>query len=193
MTHPATDPPSLLDPHELVAIFHRPCETFGRFTRITEPALPQESQQLLAHGHHMTVAMERYHQGPVQVAAVAVAQTPAWYARESLLRREDGRVVQIGIVRLRWNGFPPELREPMESAQIPLGRLLVQQNTLRTVTVETLFRVDPSPRVAELVGVAPSTSLFGRTARIQVHGEPIIDLLEIAVPVTAASPPHRPS
>src|SRR5438552_2082134 len=51
----------------LIGLFYRQPEELGKFAEVGQVELPPVYAKLLAHQHHMTVAMERHHGGPVKV------------------------------------------------------------------------------------------------------------------------------
>src|SRR5258707_3168868 len=63
--------------------------------------VPEPYHGLLVHEHHMTVTVEAYHGGPVDVRILQRRRDGPLYARKILLvHQATGRVVQFGIVRL---------------------------------------------------------------------------------------------
>jgi hypothetical protein len=144
--------------------------------------MPADAVSLLVHHQHMTDAMERFHGVTVHVAVVAIKLQADSYARMSLLTRHpDQQILQLGIVRLCWARIPRAVRQEVEQAQTPLGRILTEHDVMRSVQLEGLWQFRPRPQIAELVRVPGGTALYGRTARILVHHAPAIDLLEIVV------------
>ena len=181
MNHTFRDP-APLDPYELVALFHSDVAAFGTLSEISPAALPQTPRALLVHSHHMTDAMQEYHGSPVDVVVLDKRQWPDGYARKILLTRQlDQRVVQLGLVRLHWRWIPNFVREAVERAKTPLGRILDELEVMRSVELERLWRFTPQPEIGRLVDLSAGTTMFGRTARILVNHAAAIDLLEIAV------------
>lgn len=145
--------------------------------------VPEPYRELLAHDHHMTVTVESFHRSPVDVQVLAVHRDGDVYCRRILLRRQiDQQVVQFGIVRLNLNALSAKVREQIESARIPLGRVLIQNNVLRDVELKQLFQVHCGRDLAEQFAVAEGTTTFGRTAIIHCEGEPAVELLEVVAP-----------
>ncbi|MCA9249274.1 MAG: hypothetical protein KDA42_19265, partial [Planctomycetales bacterium] len=162
---------------ELISHFYASLSDLGRFALVASAALPDVSRRLLSHGGHMTEAHEDFYGTPVVVEALSRKQTEACYARKSLLRRKsDERIVQLGIMRIRYDLISDAVRRDIESESIPLGRILKTHNVLREVKLFALWRIDPGAELAEFLGAAPGASVYGRTAMIHVDHLPGVEL-----------------
>jgi chorismate-pyruvate lyase len=167
----------------LIALFFAAPEPLGRFRDVAPDDLPRPYARLLAHEHHMTVTVEAFHHDVVDVRVLQRTRTPSHYAREILLtRRGDGRVVQYGIMRVRLDCLGPEVRAQIEAEDTPLGHVLIRHGVLREVHLRRLWEVQPGPRLRELFAGDERTT-YGRTAMIDLDGEPAVELLEIVAPV----------
>lgn len=168
----------------LIALFYARPEELGRFEEVDSHALDRDYRMLLAHDSHMTVTVERFHNGPVDVQVLESQLTGEHYARKILLTRQsDGGVVQFGIMRLDFSCVSPKVRREVESQQTPLGRVLIQNNVLREVHLTKLWKVTPGSDLCRLFGISPGQITYGRTAVIHCDGEPAVELLEIVTPV----------
>lgn len=168
----------------LVGLFYARGEQLGEFEEVDSHDLERDYRMLLAHDSHMTVTVERFHNGPVNVRVLETKQTGSHYARKILLERaSDGQVVQFGIMRLDFSCVSPEVRREVESQQTPLGRILIEHNVLREVHLRRLYKVTPGEDLRKLFGIQPGVVTNGRTAIIQFGGEPAVELLEIVAPV----------
>ena len=168
----------------LIGLFYERPELLGRFKEVDSRDLERDYRMLLAHDSHMTVTVERFHNGPVDVQVLEAEPTDTHYARKILLRRaSDGQVVQFGIMRLDYSCLSPEVRREIESQQTPLGRILIAHNVLRAVHLTRLYEVTPGEDLRKLFGLSPGEITFGRTAVIHFDGEPAVELLEIVTPV----------
>jgi chorismate-pyruvate lyase len=173
---------------ELVALFHPDLASFGSLAALSAERLPPGPRRLLDHQHHMTVAMERFHGGPVSLRVIHRCDNPAGlYAREILLSTEDGRVVQHGIVRIDLSRLAPETAAAIRSEAAPLGRILLEASLLCDVHNVATLEVAPGPQLQSLFGTAAATNglAYGRVAEIGLDGSPAIELLEIVAPGTA--------
>ncbi|REK12318.1 MAG: hypothetical protein DWQ37_12190 [Planctomycetota bacterium] len=168
----------------LVALFYPQGAELGHFDEVDSHDLARDYRMLLAHDSHMTVTVERFHNGPVDVRVLETNITDTHYARKILLTRQsDGQVVQFGIMRLDVSCVTPKVRREIESQQTPLGRILIENNVLREVHLTRLYKVTPGPDLEKMFGIEPGQTTYGRTAIIHFDGEPAVELLEIVAPV----------
>jgi len=168
----------------LVALFYRRPEALGHFEEVDSHDLERDFRMLLAHDSHMTVTVERFHNGPVDVRVLETRLDGDHYSRKILLtRKSDGAVVQFGIMRLDFSCVTPTVRREIESQQTPLGRILIEHNVLREVHLTRLYKVTPGEDLQKLFGMRPGQITYGRTALIHFDGEPAVELLEIVTPV----------
>ena len=168
----------------LVGLFYQQPERLGTFEEVDSRDLARDYRMLLAHDSHMTVTVERFYNGPVDVVVLDTRQEGNHYARKILLARQSNRaVVQFGIMRLDFSAVSPEIRREVEAQQTPLGRILIQHNVLREVHLTKLWKVTPGEELRRLFGIAEGQITYGRTAIIHCDGEPAIELLEIVAPV----------
>ncbi len=168
----------------LIGLFYRRSDDLGRFEAVDSHDLSRDYRMLLAHDSHMTVTVERFHNGPVNVRVLETKQTGEHYARKILLARaSDGEVVQFGIMRLDFSAVSPAVRREVESQQTPLGRILIQHNILRQVHLTQLWKVTPGEDLRRLFNLEEGQITYGRTAIIHCDGEPAVELLEIVAPV----------
>ena len=164
----------------LIKLFFDESSELGSFEEVTAEQIQEPSRSLLAHDHHMTVTLEAYHQGPVNVQVLQSRIDGDHYSRKILLTRQsDGEVVQYGIVRLNLSVLSPDVRKEIENQQIPLGRILINHGVLRVVRLLSLVRIESGPDLATAFGFETGKTCFGRTALIYCDGTPAIELLEI--------------
>jgi len=84
---------------ELSALFPGPDTAFP-YALVPGDEVPAPYHDLLVHEHHMTVTVEEYHGGPVDVRVLAWRQDGSYYARKILLvLRSTGQVVQFAALR----------------------------------------------------------------------------------------------
>ena len=111
----------------LIAIFYAQPERLGQFRSVKPEQTPIPYRDLLSHHQHMTVTVEAFHKSAVDVQVLSVAREQGKYCRQIiLLRQSDRAVVQFGIVRLNLDLLEDTVREQIEEAQTPLGRVLIQ-------------------------------------------------------------------
>jgi hypothetical protein len=174
---------------ELVGFFHANPAAFAGFAAVSAKRLPAGPRQLLDHASHMTVAMERFHGGPVGLRVVSRREDAAGrYAREILLTQAAGKVVQHGIVRIDLGRLAPDVATEIRGEATPLGRILLNAGLLSDVHDVELLEITPGPHLESLFSRGAATAAiptFGRVAAIGLDGSPAIELLEIVAPGTA--------
>ena len=193
---------------QLIGLFYAAPHEFGRFTKIKPTEMPAISRQLLAHDHHMTVTVERFHDCQVDLQVLQSRTDGDHYSRQIVLTRQtDHRVVMFGIVRLDLSLLTKPVRVQVQKQELPLGRILIEQDVLRVVKLVDLFAIVPGAeltrwlhgtltkptnstgelpasqrRVPQLSGAQDKFDphvCYGRTALIYCDGRPAIELLEI--------------
>lgn len=161
----------------LIGLFFFGVDELGEFERVEAESLPESFRELLAHNAHMTVTVEQFHCSPVDVQVLETSTTQSQYARQILLTRQsDGKTVQWGIMRVSFSHLPDAVRKEIEDAGTPLGRVLISHDVHRQVKLSALWQVQPGPALAKHLG---DDTVYGRTAIIEVDGEPAIELLEV--------------
>ena len=183
---PADDSPAVPRALELVRAMGMDPAAFGQFLEVTAGAVPDVPRRLLDHRSHMTVAMERFHGGPVALRVVAERPAAAGsgdrYAREILLVRGDGMVVQHGIVRIDLAAVPAQTAAAIRERRTPLGRILIDAGLLCDVQDVRLLEVTAGPHLAARFGCGAGAVAYGRVAEIRVAGIAAVELLEIVAP-----------
>ncbi|NIP84491.1 MAG: hypothetical protein GTO03_02605 [Planctomycetales bacterium] len=174
----------MLEPNALIQLFYDHPQDLGDFRKVEPGDLPAEYRRLLVHQQHMTVAMEAFHDSLVDLEVLQLHQTETHYARQILLRRRrDGAVVQFGIMRVALTCLSDSIREEIEAQRQPLGRILCLHDVLRTVRLDGLWRVEPRGELCRLFEMDPPRTTYGRTAGIDLNGQPAIEVLEIPAPL----------
>jgi chorismate-pyruvate lyase len=154
------------------------------FEAVDGESLAASYRQLLEHDSHMTIAVEEFHDSPVDVQVQRTLQAGGKYSREILLvARGSGKVVQYGIVRLRPDRLQPHVWEEVQQGKTPLGQVLIRNDVFRQVELVALWKVTAGAVLAKLLAIPAGTTTYGRTARIFCDGDPAIELLEIVAPV----------
>lgn len=177
MNHESTRP---LDALLLAGLFYDDSAQLGEFEEVTANEMPPVYRGLLHHSHHMTVTMEQHHGSPVSVDVLDVIESPEYYSRKILLRRDtDNCVVQFGIVRLNLDCLAPKVRREIEKREKPLGRILIEHDVLRSIHLASLWKVALGEDLAQLFGNERGAITYGRTARIYCNEELAVEVLEI--------------
>lgn len=147
---------------------------------------PEPYKEMLAHNHHMTVAMETYHNCTVDVAILdrKLDDADDVYCRKILLLKSGtDRVVQFGIVRFNFRYVTPEVRQEIIDGNTPLGRVLINHNVLRHIDLGAILRITAGPGLAECLQMETGGVTYGRLATIFCNQRPAVDLLEISAPL----------
>ena len=171
--------------HKLTAPFSLDAELFAKVEHIPSSLTPEPYKKLLVHDHHMTLAMEEFHRSPVRVQVLDRVRQGDVYCRKIILRTDDDRVVQFGLVRFDLSVVVPEVRDEILSERTPLGRILINYNILRYIDLGAILRFEVGPSLAQLFACSNSAVTYGRLATIFCNHRPAVDLLEISAPCEA--------
>ena len=157
---------------------------FERAAHIPSALTPEPYKRLLVHEHHMTVTMEEFHHTSVVVKVLDRRLDGDIYSRKILLEgKDDGRVVQFGIVRFDLGVVLPAVREEILSETTPLGRILINYNVLRHIDLGAILELAAGPGLAKLLNCPTGQTMYGRLATIFCNQKPAVDLLEVATSV----------
>lgn len=142
--------------------------------------VPSPYHGLLVHERHMTLAMESFHHGPVDVRILERRREGSLYARRILLvHRRNGQAVLYGLVRINLRLCSPQVQTEILLGWKPLGRILIEHNVMRRIEPTAFLRVTPGPTLVSRFGLPSAVPLFGRLAFIHCNEQPAIELLEI--------------
>jgi chorismate-pyruvate lyase len=174
--------PAAPDVQSLFALFP-PAEYLGGYEAVSAEEVPQPYHRLLVHEHHMTVTVEAHHGSLVDVKVLQEHQSGDAYARKILLAlKGTGRVVQFGLMRVRFKYCDDKVRREILAKKTPLGRILIQNNVLRRIEPTAFWRVTPGPKMVEWFGLDRPQPTYGRLALIHCNHQPAVELLEIVAP-----------
>ncbi|MFN0055323.1 MAG: hypothetical protein ACKV0T_24520 [Planctomycetales bacterium] len=170
--------------HRLTALFPDGADLIDLAEHVPSALTPEPYKGLLAHDHHMTLAMEAYYETSVAVRVLDRGLKGNVYTRKISLQRTDiEQVVQFGIVRFDLTFVTADVRTEILKEETPLGRILIDHNVLRHIDLGAILRIVPGPALQKLFGCAPGRETYGRLATIFCNRQPAVDLLEIAAPV----------
>jgi chorismate-pyruvate lyase len=168
--------------HSLCALFP-PADYLAVHELIPPEHVPPPYHGLLVHEHHMTVTVEAYHGGLVDVRVLDRRLVDDVYARKILLTlQRTGEVVQLGIARVRLRFTSDAVRAEILAARTPLGRILIEHDVLRRVEPTAYLRVVTGLAMMDWFTLAQPTVTYGRLAIIYCDGQPAIEVLEIVRP-----------
>lgn len=166
---------------DLFALFP-PGDDMPEYEFVAADEVPSPYHRLLVHDQHMTVRVEAHHRDRVDLSVLAVREHPDWYARKILLKLHGpGRTVQFGIMRILWRLCPAAVREEIQAAQAPLGRILIEHDVLRRIEPKAYLRLLPGRAIMDWFGDGRRAT-YGRLAVIHCHDQPAVDLVEIVAP-----------
>jgi hypothetical protein len=160
-----------------------PADFLQSATHVPPSQVPEPYHSLLVHEHHMTVTVEKYHGGLVDVRVLDSRLDGDSYTRKILLAlRGSGKIVQFGLVRIHLQYCSAVVRAEILSRRTPLGRILIQHDVMRSIEPTGCLRVIPGPAMMKWFNLAQPTPTYGRLAFIHCDGQPAIELLEIVPP-----------
>ncbi len=146
--------------------------------------IPEPYRQLLVHTHHMTVTVEGFYGQAVNVKVLDRVRSEMTYGRKILLSlKESGDVVQFGVIEVNLAALSDTVREEIIAEKTPLGRVLIQNNVLRSISPLQFYRVTPWPQLCEWFGLKAPRVTYGRLGIIYAGDHPAIEVLEILAPI----------
>ena len=158
-----------------------PCEP------ISADDMPEPYRGLLVHTHHMTVTVERFYGGPVDVRVMRTTTSGDEYARQILLTtRDTNQVAQFGLVQIDLSLLSDKVRAEIVGGQTPLGRVLIENGVLRHILPAGYLRVAPCEQTQVWFGLSEPAATYGRLGVIFTDGKPAIEVLEILAPIRAS-------
>lgn len=178
-----------MNPHDellsLTNLFPSSEALFLKAEHIPSAVTPEPYKTMLVHDHHMTVAMETYHQSPVEVRVLNRKHDSDVYCREILLLKQGTEsVVQYGLVRFNLNYVTDDVRREIVAEQTPLGRILINHNVLRHIDLGAILEITAGPRLARHFKMPTGGVTYGRLATIFCNRQPAVDLLEVSSPLS---------
>jgi len=152
-------------------------------TMIPASQIPEPYRRLLAHTDHMTVVVEEFYKSPVDVGVLESGREGDHYHRRIVLTLQGTeRIVQYGLVRIDLACLPEPVRDAIVAEKTPLGRVLINHNVLRRIQPTAFLKVQPGPTLLQQMGLADSSTLYGRTGVIFCDDRPAIAVLELLSP-----------
>jgi chorismate-pyruvate lyase len=144
--------------------------------------LPSPYRELLAHEQHMTVTVEAYHGGPVDVQVLEDRLDGDEYSRRIVLvHRASGRRVLFGIVQINLRMTSPDVRQAILARREPLGHILIAHDVLRRIEPIAYVAIEPGPKQLAWFGLHQPQPLYGRLAIIHCDEQPAVELFEAVV------------
>lgn len=151
---------------------------------IPSAVTPEPYKTMLAHDHHMTVAMETYHRCSVDVRVLDSRRDGTDYSRKIILLKHATQTpVQFGIVHFHLEYVTSAVRDEIIAGQTPLGRILINHNVLRHIDLGAILKITAGPALASHLQMPVGGVTYGRLATIFCNQKPAVDLLEISAPL----------
>lgn len=151
--------------------------------RIPPEEIPEPYRRLLVHHNHMTVTLEDHHKDRVDVIPYQVHRHGDLYGRKLDLRTVNSRkIVMTGLMLFNFSFCSEEVRDLIIAQQIPLGRILIDNNIMRRVSTGSYMRFDPDDAFVSRFELSDPRPAYGRLATIFCDEQPAVDLLEIVTP-----------
>ena len=165
--------------NELFSVFGQPTPIHQI---VSGDLVPEPYRSLLVHPNHMTLAVEHYYHGPVNVRVLQRHNDGKRYARLIVLERASDRlIVQFGIMRIRLNDCPEPVRHTILAEDTPLGRILIEHNVMRRIEPTAFMHIELEPPLATWLEQTGTT--YGRLGYIHVNNKPAVELVEILTPI----------
>ena len=178
-------PPTRIVAPDLAELFAQfsPAADQPKYEVVPPDAVPPPYRGLLVHEQHMTVTVEAYHGGPVDVRVLEYRQDGDHYSRKILLAHQaTGKIVQFGIVRIDLSKASAEVSAAIVERKTPVGRILIRHDVMRRIEPTAFVRIDAGPAQMAWYGETGEGVLYGRLARIHFDGVPAVEVLEVVRP-----------
>lgn len=174
-----------MNPHDellsLTNLFPSSEALFLKAEHIPSAVTPEPYKTMLVHDHHMTVAMETFHNCTVDVRVLDQKLDGDLYCREIVLVKQGTEtIVQYGLVRFNLSYVTSEVRDEILAQKTPLGRILINHNVLRHIDLGAILEITAGPRLARHFQMPVGGVTYGRLATIFCNRQPAVDLLEIS-------------
>jgi len=170
------------DLRKLYALFPS-ADDLPEYELVPADEVPEPYHGLLVHEQHMTVTVETYHGGAVDVRILGRHYQGDSYARKILLvLQASHRVVQFGIMKINLGLCGQAVRDEIVAGKTPLGRILIEHDVLRRIEPTAYLRVIPGSAMMEWFRLDRPKPTYGRLARIHYNEQPAVELLEVVAP-----------
>jgi len=166
---------------KLVSLVAELPDDYERSVRVrAEHEIPEPYRELLVHHNHMTVALERWYDSPVEVVVLGETYADPFYGRLIQLRLAGTeRVVEYGIMQIDLSVCGAQARQAILKHSAPLGRILIADAILAEVHYDSFLEFAPNQRIMQALAIDETKPFFGRLASIESNGGHAVDLLEI--------------
>jgi hypothetical protein len=160
--------------------------------RVIDPSeIPDEVRPLLQHHRDMTGTLEDHHRCRLLIRLMSLRVDDRWYLRRVLLSRADtGRPVAMCAARLDLNVattggplLPEPVRATIRAAEVPLGRVLIDNGLLYSSVARAFLDVTPNSEMLGVFWMREPRRLFGRQTEMTLRGTKLGDIIEVLAPL----------
>jgi chorismate-pyruvate lyase len=142
--------------------------------------MPEPYKSLLVHQRHMTVTLEKYWQTLTELHVVDLWEHHPYYTRRIYLTTRDSqRPVEYGLVQLDFNACSEQIQQAIRARQIPLGRILKQNDVPTEINCRSYFKIIPSQANIEAFDLNSDGPMYGRYADVEFDGKHAMILIEV--------------
>ena len=155
------------------------------FRTIDHSVVPPPYRQLLVHSRDMTSVLQEFHGQRIHLEHVELRRDADRVLRQVVLTLEDGRPAEFGAIEISLAGLPPPAQQDVLACRTPLGAILLGHNIAYTSQTRGFFELNADAVVAQSLGIAENSSLFGRTNDLFTSsGNILAQVVEILPPAT---------
>lgn len=146
--------------------------------------MPDPYRRLLDHENDMTPTLETFHRAPIALHVLAKrTDAQILYRQVLLVCAPDGRVVELGAIRIDLSLFAPVPQRQILDSLRPLGAILRDHAIPHLSRPVAFFRLHPGAVIAGALRVGPADLLYGRRAALlDGRGATVADIVEILPP-----------
>ena len=170
--------------HPLDAFYSRSGLALPPLEAIDGEAMPEPYKSLLVHERDMTSTLEGFHQRRVRLNLIGRQVSGSDYFREVVLVLDDGgEPVEFGAIHIHLNRFEAKVRDLILAAQLPLGRILNDNQLAYVSRPKAFLRLASDRTIDRLLALRGAHILFGRRNTLSDSvGRPLAEIVEILPP-----------
>ncbi len=155
------------------------------FEPVDAEDIPEPYRILLAHRNDMTPTLEEFHGTTVSLDVLKVRRHQEKLMREVLLVCDDTtEPVELGVIKINLDLFPPEPREKIVACHLPLGTILKKYNIEHKSRPTAFLRLRTNERLNEILRLDSPQVLYGRCNTIfNGSSRPLAEVIEVLPPI----------
>ncbi|MDB6056075.1 MAG: hypothetical protein JWN25_3598 [Verrucomicrobiales bacterium] len=146
--------------------------------------VPEPYRRLLVHQSDMTSTLERFHQSSISLNVIRCEAQGAFYFREVLLLLDsNSKPVEFGAIRITLDCFPPEPRNLILAAKLPLGRILNDWKIPYISKPKSFLKIESDPILNDMFRLSTPATLYGRRNTLSLPDNTVLaEIVEILPP-----------